>query len=63
MQAELLTTKEMAGKLRISLRTLYALLESGKIGAVRVGEGGKVLFREEDLNEILQPYETRKRSK
>ena len=38
----LLTVREVANYLRISARTVYRLIESGQIGAVRVGKQWKI---------------------
>lgn len=36
----LLTVRELAARLRVSLATAYQLLKQGKIPAIRVGAGG-----------------------
>ena len=38
MRENLLTVREAASYLRISARTVYRLIESGQIGAVRIGK-------------------------
>ena len=53
---ELLTRKEAAEYLRLSLRKLDALAAADQIRRVKLGEGkrGRVLFRRTDLDAYVQ---------
>src|ERR1700741_4909676 len=42
MAENLITVREAANFLRISARTVYRLIESGQIGAVRIGKQGRI---------------------
>ena len=42
MRDNLVTVREAAGYLRISARTVYRLIESGQIGAVRIGKQWRI---------------------
>ena len=42
MRANLVTVREAANYLRISARTVYRLIESGQIGAVRIGKQWRI---------------------
>lgn len=48
----LLTRKEAAGYLRISVRTLDSLKSSGDLVFVRIG--GKIVFDRRDLDEYIE---------
>jgi len=52
---ELLTRKEAADYLRLSLRKLDALAASGEIRRAKFGEGqrARVLFRRQDLDDFI----------
>lgn len=54
----LLTAKEAAAKLRVSLSMVYSLVQEGKLRAVRIGRKGrrgKVLIPEKELLKLAQP--------
>ncbi len=42
MRENLITVREAANYLRISARTVYRLIESGQIGAVRIGKQWRI---------------------
>ena len=42
MRDNLITVREAANYLRISARTVYRLIESGQIGAVRIGKQWRI---------------------
>jgi excisionase family DNA binding protein len=42
MRENLVTVREAANYLRISARTVYRLIESGQIGAVRIGKQWRI---------------------
>jgi excisionase family DNA binding protein len=42
MRENLITVREAASYLRISARTVYRLIESGQIGAVRIGKQWRI---------------------
>ncbi|MCP4006881.1 MAG: helix-turn-helix domain-containing protein [bacterium] len=42
MRENLVTVREAASYLRISARTVYRLIESGQIGAVRIGKQWRI---------------------
>jgi excisionase family DNA binding protein len=42
MAGDLITVREAANYLRISARTVYRLIESGQIGAVRIGKQWRI---------------------
>lgn len=42
MRDNLVTVREAASYLRISARTVYRLIESGQIGAVRIGKQWRI---------------------
>lgn len=46
-----LTALEVAERMRVSKMTVYRLIKSGKLPAVRIGKGYRV--REEDLESYL----------
>ncbi|HHY99094.1 MAG TPA: helix-turn-helix domain-containing protein [Firmicutes bacterium] len=47
----LLTTQEVANILKVTVRTVYSLLESGELQGVKIGRVWRV--REEDLQAFL----------
>jgi excisionase family DNA binding protein len=53
MAPEILRPSEAARMLTVSLRTLYRLVEEGRIGHIRVSERG-LRFRREQLAEYLE---------
>lgn len=52
MDTDLLTAAEVADNLRVSTMTVYRLIRSGELPAVRVGRNYRV--RAEDLENYLQ---------
>ncbi len=50
--AKFLTVAEVAAMMRVSKMTVYRLVHSGELPAVRVGRSFRV--REEDANEYIQ---------
>ncbi len=52
MGRQLLTAAEVAGELRVSTMTIYRLIRSGELPAVRVGRNYRV--REDDLVTYLE---------
>jgi len=42
MRDNLVTVREAASHLRVSARTVYRLIESGEIGAVRIGKQWRI---------------------
>ena len=42
MRDNLITVREAASYLRISARTVYRLIESGQLGAVRIGKQWRI---------------------
>lgn len=55
-QPEIMSRAEAADYLRISIRKLDYLAESGEIKLIKLGEGkrSRVLYRRKDLNEFLE---------
>ncbi|MFT4264976.1 MAG: helix-turn-helix domain-containing protein [Nocardioides sp.] len=51
-EAKFLTVAEVAAMMRVSKMTVYRLVHSGEMPAVRVGRSFRV--REEDANEYLR---------
>jgi len=52
------TVSEIAKKLRVSLASAYALVESGQLSCYRIGMGrGTIRVSEEQLQEYLKPAE------
>ena len=47
----LLTVGEVAGLMRVSNMTVYRLIKSGQLGAIRVGKNYRI--RESDVNRYL----------
>ncbi len=56
MSGDLITVREAANYLRISARTVYRLIESGQIGAVRIGKQWRIPAS--DLPGREQPQQT-----
>lgn len=52
MSTELLTAAEVASRLRVSTMTVYRLIRSGELPAVRVGRNYRV--RAADLGDYLE---------
>ena len=48
----LLTTEEVAEKLKVTKYTVYSLIKSGKLPALRIGRSFRI--HEEELNDYLQ---------
>lgn len=61
MRDNLITVREAANYLRISARTVYRLIESGQIGAVRIGKQWRIpvgdLPGRDQVPEAPQPRE------
>ena len=53
----LLTVSEVAAAMRVSNMTVYRLIKSGELGAVRVGKNYRI--READLERFLQDRSVR----
>ena len=52
---ELLTAKEVARRLRVSTSLIYQLIESGRLGCHRIGNGrGAIRIPPEDVANYLQ---------
>ena len=51
-EAQFLTIAEVAARMRVSKMTVYRLVHSGELPAVRVGRSFRV--SEEDVNEYLR---------
>ena len=52
---ELLTAKEVARELRVSVSLVYQLVESGRLACHRIGNGrGAIRIRPEDVANYLQ---------
>ena len=51
----MLTVPEVAERLRVAVSTVYALVESGKLGAFRIGPNdGAIRVSEEQLEAYLE---------
>ena len=51
----LLTIRELSERLRVSIASVYALIKSGKIAALRVGmRSGAIRIRESDVAAYLE---------
>ena len=59
MLDEFLTQKEAEKALRCSRATLYRWCTEGKIQAYKLA-GGRRLYKKKDLDELVQPIETKK---
>ena len=52
---ELLTVKEVARRLRVSASLVYQLVDSGKLGCHRIGNGrGAIRIRPDDVDTYLR---------
>lgn len=51
----LLTAREVAAELRVTPDTVYRLIQSGRLKAVRIGERGPVRVPESALADLLRP--------
>ncbi len=52
---ELMTVKEVARRLRVSASLVYQLVDSGRLGCHRIGNGrGAIRIRPEDVASYLQ---------
>jgi excisionase family DNA binding protein len=52
---ELLTVKEVARRLRVSQSLVYQLVDTGRLGCHRIGNGrGAIRIRPEDVTEYLE---------
>lgn len=54
MSGDLVTVREAANFLRISARTVYRLIESGQISAVRIGKQWRIPTTNLPGRELLQ---------
>lgn len=60
MQSAVLTVKEVAGRLRIGLSTVYELFDDGSLRGFRLrGARGAIRVYEESLAEFIQKNENR----
>ena len=50
----LLTVREVAERLRISIGSVYAAIEDGRLKAYRLGRGGALRISEENLRSFLE---------
>lgn len=50
---KLLTPAEIAKELRISLRTVYRMIDSGQLEAIRIGDQYRI--KAESLDRLLNP--------
>ena len=52
---ELMTVKEVARRLRVSTSLVYQLVDAGKLGCHRIGNGrGAIRIRPEDVADYLE---------
>ena len=58
-QSPWLTVEEAASYLRVSARTMRSLVAKEKVTAYRVGSGGNLRFKGEDLDDCLEPVSRR----
>ena len=56
---KLLTIQEIAKRLKISERTIYRYIESGKLKAIKISLGHIVRIEEKDLNQFLKKHKTK----
>jgi excisionase family DNA binding protein len=50
-----LTVREVADRLRVSSSLVYRMVESGKIGCLRIGQGrGAIRVSERDLDQFIE---------
>jgi excisionase family DNA binding protein len=54
-----LTVDEAAAYLRVSARTMRSLVAKEQVTAYRVGSGGNLRFKGEDLDDCLEPVSRR----
>ena len=54
MNENLVTVREAADFLRISARTVYRLIESGQMGAVRIGKQWRIPVSELPGRDVIQ---------
>ena len=57
MRENLVTVREAASYLRISARTVYRLIESGQIGAVRIGKQWRIPAQDLPGRDQVAPIE------
>lgn len=55
----LLTIKEVAAELRISERTIFRYIKSGKLKVIRLSKGHIVRIAEKDLLQFLKKHRTK----
>jgi len=53
---KLLTIQEIAKRLKISERTIYRYIESGKLKAIKISKGHIIRIVEKDLNQFLKKH-------
>ena len=56
---KLLTIQEIAKRLKISERTIYRYIESGKLKAIKISLGHIVRIEEKDLNQFIKKHKTK----
>lgn len=56
---KLLTIQEIAKRLKISERTIYRYIKSGKLKVIRISKGHIVRIAEKDLNDFLKKHRTK----
>ncbi len=54
MNENLVTVREAANFLRISARTVYRLIESGQMGAVRIGKQWRIPISELPGRDVIE---------
>jgi excisionase family DNA binding protein len=52
---ELLTLREAAAALRVSAKTITIYMKKGALQAYRVPVGNKLLFKREDIEQLIAP--------
>ena len=57
VMTEWLTIEEACGYLKVNRRTLYRLMESGKLPYYHITDGGRRRIRKEDVDALLVPGE------
>ena len=55
IERKLLTSREAADRLGVSVFTVRILAKSGDLPAIRFGERGLLRFRVDDVEALLQP--------
>jgi excisionase family DNA binding protein len=57
----LLRTREVCTILALSRRSIYALVEAGRLPAIRLTPGGPLRFPENAVEKLTQPAKERKK--